>query len=82
MEIKSKEQALELVIKAIPYPEQVSDWDLSSETTAIYFTWRKTNRFRFNYPYMSVDEVGNGVLIGSDISILLRKLLQLTLYKA
>jgi len=31
---------------------------------------------------MSVDEVGDGVLKGSDISILLRKLLQLTLYKA
>lgn len=76
MNIETKEQALELVVKSIPYPEHIKDWDLSSEETSIRFTWRTENRFRFDFKYMSVEEVGNGVLSGTNITILLRELLK------
>ena len=75
MEISTKEVAMEVVLKAIPYPEHLSDFDFTSEKTAIIFTWRH-NRFRLDIEYISVEEVGNGVLSGSNMSILLQELIK------
>jgi hypothetical protein len=62
---------IELLIRAIPYPDQMKDFDI--HTDYVEFTWRGT-RYRVTKGY-GVDEVGNGVLIGSDSSILIRALI-------
>lgn len=57
-----------LLIRSIPYPDQMRNFDIASNY--VEFTWRGT-RFRVNENY-GVDEVGDGVLIGSDLAILIR----------
>ena len=66
---ETKEQAIETIVNAFPYPKQIKDWDLTTEKDAVIFTWRE-NRFRMCLKYGRVEEVGDGVLIGSDIAIL------------
>lgn len=75
MFFETKEKAIEAIVNALPYPQHISDWDLSIENE-IRFTWRKDNRFRLDLQSGRVEEVGDGVLIGSDISILVTKLLK------
>lgn len=75
MLIQSKEKLIELINNSIPYPNQVKNWDFSSEDKAVRFEWR-SNKFRVDLDYCSVEEVGDGVLMGSDISILLTQLLK------
>jgi len=70
----NKNEILNVVLATIPYPRQVCDIDLDAEDEAIRFTWR-ANRFRVD-KNLSVEEVGHGVLMGSDIAILLRELLR------
>lgn len=60
--------------KCLPYPDQIKDLDFTTEETTIRFAWRET-KFRIDI-IGSVEEVGDGVLIGSDICILLRELLK------
>lgn len=62
---------IELLIRAIPYPDQMRDLDIA--TNYVEFTWRGT-RYRVTEFY-GVDEVGDGVLIGSDSAILIRALI-------
>lgn len=64
---------LEAVIQKLPYPQQIKEIDVTSEERAIRFRWRGFH-FRVSAA-MSVETVGNGVLIGSDESILLQKIL-------
>lgn len=72
----NKEQTLELLIKAIPYPNQIDEIDFSSEENAIRFIWRGT-KFRVSTTY-HVEECSDGVLCGSDKAILLSGLLKKT----
>lgn len=72
---KTKEELLTAVLKSLPYSDQITDLDFSTEETAIRLIWRKSNKFRIDING-GVEEVGNGVLIGSDISILFRELLK------
>lgn len=65
------EKLTELVYRAMPYPHQVKN--LKFEESAIRFNWRGTT-FRVNSLY-GVDEVGDGVLIGSDKAILVAALI-------
>lgn len=77
MLIEKKEHLIEIINKALPYANQIEKWDLTEER-AIRFSWRG-NKFRVSFN-LGVEEVGNGVLIGSDICILLEKLIKLAWY--
>lgn len=70
---KTKEELLTAVLKSLPHPNHINDLDLSSETEAVMFTWRQ-NKLRVQLSG-HVDEVGDGVLIGSNLSILVHQLL-------
>ena len=72
---KTKEELLTAILKSLPYSDQITELDFSTEETAIILIWRKSNKFRIGISG-EVEEVGNGVLIGSDISILFRELLK------
>jgi len=69
------EELLELVITSLPYPEQIKDIDVS-EPDAIRFTWRG-DRFRVSNT-THVEQVDRGCLCGSNIAILLRRLIDKT----
>lgn len=75
----TKDQLLELVLRGLPYSNQIKNIDTQSESQAIRFDWRDT-RYRVytvgEYG-LDVEEVGNGVLIGSDRAILMRALLEI-----
>lgn len=71
-------QLLTAIVQAMPYPNQIA-FDLS-EDGAVRFGWRGT-LFRVSQTG-HVEEVGNGVLIGSDIAILARALIEPALAKA
>ena len=75
MLVEKKEQLVEIIYSSLPYSNQIENLDLS-ESDAVRFKWRG-NKFRISQSLM-VEEVGNRVLIGSDISILLEKLIKLT----
>lgn len=65
---------LEAVISSLPYSNQIKDLDLSSEASAIRFTWRGA-RYRVSNG-LYVEEVRNSSLAGSDIAILMQDLLR------
>lgn len=71
----TKEELLTNVLKSLPYSDQITELDFSSEEKAIRLAWRKTNKFRISLSG-DVEEVEKGVLIVSDISILFRELLK------
>jgi hypothetical protein len=64
---------IELVIRALPYPEQVRN--LFVGETDIRFDWRGTS---YSISKMlHVEEVGDGVLIGSDKALLIQTCIKL-----
>jgi hypothetical protein len=71
----TKEELFIAINKSLPYPDQISDLDFSTEKDVIRLTWRKTNKFRIS-TNGHVEKVGNSVLIGSDISIMFRELIK------
>lgn len=77
MSVENKAIAIELITKALPYPQHISNWGIDDEAE-IRFTWRHTN-FKFDLKYCSVEEIGDGVSISSDTSILMEKLIKIEL---
>lgn len=71
-------QLLSTVLIALPYTHLMSDIDMHSSPDVLRFTWRGT-RYRVSETF-GVDEVGDGVLIGSDKAILLERLLKVAHY--
>lgn len=69
----TKSELLSKVIKIIPYPDQMTDFDLMLHDQ-IRFTWRSV-RFRVSLSGM-VEEVNDGFLRGSNISLLLEALIK------
>jgi hypothetical protein len=67
-------QILEVVLRAIPFPNQVRDLDLAREPDALRFTWRGT-RFRVS-DTLHVEESDGRFLSGSDLATLLGALLR------
>lgn len=59
---------IELIICSLPYPDQMRDIEIALDYVA--FTWRGV-RYRITETF-GVDEVRNGLLIGSDTAILMR----------
>lgn len=77
MEFSSQGQVLEVLLNAVPYPNQIKNIDLSYDK-AVYFTWR-SSRFKVELSTGSVDVSEGQMLIGNDVAILLRELMQRTL---
>ena len=74
MSIKTKEEAVELIIKSLPYPNQIHHWSFREEE-AIRFTWRSA-RYRLSLSGMIEEESKpSGFLKGSDKAILIEKLI-------
>lgn len=70
----TKEEALELLIANIPYPEQIKDYDFSVDGR-ISFTWR-SDRFAFDYVNISIDLHEGSCLVTANSCILMRELLK------
>lgn len=68
-------QVLNVVVVAIPQPTHIRDIDLDSEKDAIRFTWRNV-RFRVTHNFGVSEVVGNVLMHGSELSILLGALLR------
>lgn len=81
MEIKSIGTALDLLLKSLPYPEQVKDLEIKNDK-AIYFTWRSC-RYKFELsPVMVMVVVSNGcVLEGRDSSLLIEHFIKTNINK-
>jgi len=74
----TNEQLVEIVTKALPYSQHISDWDFSFDNNnSIRFTWR-SDRFRVSSEGLSVEECRDGMLASSNLSILLETLLKKT----
>lgn len=80
MTIDTQEKAVEAIVRAIPHPEQIKNWQFIKNSKSVDFEWRG-HRFRFGYDYMTVCEVNGGLLSTSNISILLRELIKVVAYK-
>lgn len=76
----TKEEALEILITAIPYPEQIKNYDFSVDGR-ISFTWR-SDRFAFDYDNISIDLYEGGCLVTTNSCILMRELLKRARSKA
>lgn len=79
MTIESQGKAVEFLINALPYSNQIKDIDLSYDP-AVYFTWR-SGRYKIELQTGSVDMVEGQMLIGNDASMLIRRLLELEVIK-
>lgn len=69
----TKDELILAVMASVPYANQIKELDTQSDPTAIRFTWRG-NKFRVSET-CDVEEVGDMVLVGSDIAILMRSLI-------
>lgn len=79
MEIKSQGKAIEYLINAMPYSNQMRDIDLT-RPEAVYFTWR-SGRYKIELQTGSVDKVEGMMLRGEDTAILIRRLIELEAIK-
>ncbi|KKL50882.1 hypothetical protein LCGC14_2301060 [marine sediment metagenome] len=68
----TNDKIIECVIKAIPYPEHISDIELDDD--CVRFTWR-TDRFKVSDSGM-VEELEDIFLKGSNIAILMERLIK------
>jgi hypothetical protein len=66
-------ELLETVLKAVPYPHQISDIDVHTDPEVLRFSWRGT-RYRVDSG-KHCEEVEGGCLVGSDKAILMRRLI-------
>ena len=70
----SKDNLTELIFRAMPYAEQIREWDTIKGEQSIRFSWRG-QRFRVTTS-LGCETVRSPFLEGSDISILLEALLE------
>ncbi len=71
----TKDELIMAIMRNVPYPNQITELNTSYENE-VRFTWRD-NKFCVNIHrgVGEVGEVGDGVLFGSDISILMREVI-------
>jgi len=74
MLIATKGKGIELLNRALPYPEQMKDIDLDKEN-AIYFTWR-SSKYKLDLSYCRIDMVNGCMLEGNDAAILMTQCLK------
>jgi hypothetical protein len=75
-EAPESSRTLELVLKAVPYPHLITDIDLHTQSDVLRFSWRGA-RYRVGL-HLDCEEIQHGCLAGSDLAILMRRVLQLT----
>ena len=79
-ETARKAQVVEAVVKALPYPQHITDWDFDTDEGAVRFTWRR-DRFRMSTCHsMMVEECKNGCLHGSNLAIVVEALIKRELF--
>lgn len=74
----TKEALLEAIMRGVPYPSQVTALDLTSEESAIRFTWRQ-DRFRVSCYSGGVETVEGHLLSGGNMAILMEQVLKIQL---
>lgn len=67
-------QILELFIRVMPHPEQITDIDISKETE-LRLTWRGC-RLRIT-DLLSVEVVENGLLVSDNLSTTVKRILEI-----
>ena len=72
----TKDRLLEIIIRALPYSEQMTKIDTTSESDAIRFSWRSQD-FRVTVR-LTAETVEPSILVSGDVSILLEALLKRT----
>ena len=65
-----------LALSHIPYPTQVKNLEI--EENCIRFTWRDNNFRASNNGF--VEEAKDGMLIGSDVSILMQRIIKTAVF--
>lgn len=76
LSIIDKNKLMELIIKALPYSEQIKNLDLSGEENAIRFEWRG-DIYRVTFT-LFVEEKQGKFLSGTNSALLLEALLTRT----
>jgi len=74
MLITTKGKGIELLNRALPYPEQMKNIDLDKEN-AIYFDWR-SQRYKLDLQFCRVERSNGYILEGDDASILMTQCLK------
>lgn len=74
MLIKTKGKGIELLNRALPYPEQMKNIDLDIEN-AIYFDWR-SSRYKLDLQFCRIDRSNGCILESNDSAILMTQLLK------
>ena len=74
MLITTKGKGIELLNRALPYPEQMKNIDLDEEN-AIYFNWR-SSRYKLDLQFCRIDRTNGGILEANDCAILMTQLLK------
>lgn len=74
MLIPTKGKGIELLNRALPYPEQMKNIDLDKEN-AIYFDWR-SQRYKLDLQFCRVERSNGCILEGDDSSILMTQCLK------
>lgn len=74
MLITTKGKGIELLNRALPYPEQMKNIDLDKEN-AIYFDWR-SQRYKLDLQFCRIDIINGQFLEGDDCSILMTQCLK------
>ena len=70
----TKEEAVECVVRSLPYPQHIKDWDLSQDKEC-RFTWRD-ERFRLSLSDMAmVEHVVGDFLHGDNLAIAIEALI-------
>ena len=72
----TKSKVFELVLKSVPYPEQISHIDMESMNHHIEFVWRETNYIRININDLKVEFIENDYCVRSDICMIFEALLK------
>jgi len=72
----TKSKVFELILKSVPYPEQLSHIDMESMNHHIEFVWRETNRIRINTDDLSVEFIENDCCIRNDTCIIFEALIK------
>ncbi len=66
-------ERIEILIRALPYSSQIKNIDVS-DANMVTFTWRGTDYVYSNVGF--IEERSGGLLMGSDKSILIDKLIE------
>lgn len=74
MLITNKGKGIELLYRALPYPEQMINIDLDKEN-AIYFDWRSA-RYKLDLQFCIIYKSTKFILEGNDASILMTQCLK------